>query len=69
MVSYAQHGFGLYLVAKNDSGEGVGICGLVKRESLHHPDIGFAFLQEHWRQGYAFKAAMAVLNHAFVKLD
>ena len=69
MVPYARHGFGLYLVAKNDTGEAVGICGLVKRESLHHPDIGFAFLQEHWRQGYAFEAARAVLDHAFVKLD
>ena len=69
MASYAQHGFGLYLVALNDTGEAVGICGLVKRDSLQHPDIGFAFLQAHWGQGYAFEAARAVLNHAFGKLD
>ena len=69
MASYAQHGFGLYLVALNDTGEAVGICGLVKRDSLQHPDIGFAFFQAHWGRGYAFEAARAVLDHAFVKLD
>ena len=69
MASYAQHGFGMCLVALNDPGEAVGICGLVKRDSLQHPDVGFAFLQAHWGQGYAFEAARAVLDHAFGKLD
>ena len=68
MASYAQHGFGLYLVALNDTEEAVGICGLVKRDSLQHPDIGFAFLQAHWGRGYASEAARAVLDHAFGKL-
>lgn len=64
MASYAQHGFGLYLVALNDTNHPIGICGLVKRDTLQHPDIGFAFLQAHWGQGYALEAAQAVLKHA-----
>ena len=69
MASYAQHGFGLYQVALNDKVEAVSICGLIKRDSLQHPDIGFAFLHAHWGRGYAFEAARAVLDHAVGKLD
>ena len=65
MASYASHGFGLYLVTVEKTGEKVGICGLVKRDGLAAPDIAFAFLQAHWGQGYALEAARAVLHHAF----
>ena len=65
MASYDEHGFGLYLVALKDSGPAVGICGLVKRDTLTYPDIGFAFLQAHWGRGYALEAARAVLEHGF----
>ncbi len=63
-ASYAQHGFGLYLVVRREDGAPLGICGLVKREVLADPDLGFAFLAEFWSQGYAFEAASAVLRHA-----
>ena len=69
MASYALHGYGLYVVSLVDSGQAVGICGLVKRDSLQHPDIGFAFLQAHWGQGFALEAARAVLDHAFGELN
>jgi RimJ/RimL family protein N-acetyltransferase len=36
----------------------------VRRELLDHPDLGFAFLQRHWSQGYATEAAGATLAHA-----
>jgi RimJ/RimL family protein N-acetyltransferase len=62
--SYAQHGFGLYLVELRGSGVPLGICGLVKRDTLPDVDIGFAFLKRHWAHGYAFEAASAVLDHA-----
>ncbi|XLM19619.1 GNAT family N-acetyltransferase, partial [Chromobacterium piscinae] len=41
----------------------VGICGLVKRDCLPHPDIGYAFLQRHWGRGYACEAGAACLDH------
>jgi RimJ/RimL family protein N-acetyltransferase len=68
MASYQLHGFGLYLVALKSNAQSIGICGLVKRETLPAPDIGFAFLKAHWGQGYALEAAQAVLHHAFQEL-
>jgi RimJ/RimL family protein N-acetyltransferase len=62
VASYEQHGFGLYMVCLKDSGEPVGMCGLLKRESLEDVDIGFAFLPEYHSQGYAFEAAAAVMQ-------
>ena len=60
--SYDANGFGMYLVALNDSDTSIGMCGLVKREELDSPDIGFAFLPEFEGKGYAYEAAMAVLK-------
>jgi RimJ/RimL family protein N-acetyltransferase len=62
--SYRRHGFGLYLVELKDSKVPIGMCGVLKRESLPDPDLGFAFLPESWGQGYAFEAASAVLKEA-----
>ena len=42
----------------------VGVCGLFRREGLEEPDIGFSILPQHWRKGYAFEAASAVVRHA-----
>src|SRR5258706_7335782 len=47
MATYEHRGFGFYLVELKDSGEPVGMCGLVKRETLDDADIGFAFLERH----------------------
>lgn len=57
---YAAHGFGLWLVELNDGRTPIGVCGLLQRDALPHPDIGFAFLPAYWSQGYAFEAASAV---------
>jgi RimJ/RimL family protein N-acetyltransferase len=61
---YARLGFGLYLVELRHGGSPIGICGLIKRESLADVDIGFAFLPEFCGQGYAHEAALAVMAHA-----
>ena len=42
-------------------GAAIGLCGLVVREGLPGPDIGFAFLPRFYGQGYAFEAASATL--------
>jgi len=63
-ASYAKNGFGLYRAALKDTDEPVGICGLVKRDGLDEPDLGFAFLEQHWRKGYAVEASAGVLEHA-----
>lgn len=59
--SYQKHGFGLYLVKLKSTHTPIGMCGLLKRESLPDVDIGFAFVPESWGQGYAFESASAVL--------
>jgi len=63
VASYEQHGFGLWLVQLKESGAAIGICGLVKRETLPDVDIGFAFLPEYWSRGYALESAEAVMKY------
>jgi RimJ/RimL family protein N-acetyltransferase len=62
--SYETHGFGLNLVELKPEGTPIGMCGLLKRDTLPDPDIGFAFLPAYWKQGYAFEVADAVMKHA-----
>jgi [ribosomal protein S5]-alanine N-acetyltransferase len=64
VASYARHGFGLYLVSLTDSSRPIGIAGVLRRESLDDPDIGFAFLPAFRGQGYAIEAARGVMHHA-----
>lgn len=60
-VSYARHGHGLYLVARRSDGARLGICGLIKRDTLPCEDIGYAFLPAWRGQGYAIEAARAAM--------
>lgn len=63
IASYERFGFGLYLTFLRATGDPIGMCGLLKRETLPDVDVGFAFLPAHWRKGYAFESASAVLAH------
>lgn len=62
--SYQHLGYGLMLVSLKPGGEPVGMCGLLKRDFLPDPDIGFAFLERHAGRGYATESARAVAAHA-----
>lgn len=64
IASYAKNGFGLYLVELKETGESIGICGLIKRDTLENVDIGYAFLPKFWLKGYAIESAMAVKDYA-----
>jgi RimJ/RimL family protein N-acetyltransferase len=63
VASYERFGFGLYLVELKESATPIGICGLLKRDSLPDVDIGFAFLPEFWSRGYAVESAAAVMDY------
>jgi RimJ/RimL family protein N-acetyltransferase len=63
-AAYRALGYGLYVVELKATGQLIGICGLVRREFLPAPDLGFAVLPEFVRRGYASEAARAVLTHA-----
>ena len=63
LASYAQYGFGLYLVVRRDDLAPLGMCGLLRREALDDPDVGFALKPAYWSQGYAYEATRAVLDY------
>ena len=67
---YAKYKFWLYLVEEKSSQKSVGVNGLIKRDYLDVPDIGFALDKHYWSQGYALESAQAVLEQAkFLSLD
>ena len=64
LSSYRDHGFGMWLTVQKSDKTPVGLAGLVRREGLEVPDVGYAFIQRVWGRGYAQEAAAAVLAHA-----
>ena len=64
IASYQRRGFGMNIVEIAATGESIGVCGLVKREALPDPDLGYALLPAYCGQGYATEAAAAVLADA-----
>ena len=63
LAMYRERGFGLWLVELKIDATPVGICGLLKRETLPDVDLGFAFLPEFRGRGYGYEAAAATLAH------
>ncbi len=61
---YARHGHGLYCVESKKGGEAVGLCGLIKRDTLPEIDLGYAFLPQQRGGGLAHEAAAATLRYA-----
>ncbi len=59
LASYLTHGHGLCLVEHRETGNPMGMCGLIKRDSLPEVDLGYAFVPEFWGLGYAREAAEA----------
>lgn len=67
--SYAENGFGLWLMELKKTATPIGMCGLVNRDSLNDIDIGFALLPQYGRKGYTFEACEATLAHAKEQLQ
>lgn len=61
--SYARNGFGLWRAALKATDEPVGLCGLIKRDSLPLPDVGYALLEPFWGRGLATEGAAAALKY------
>lgn len=64
LASYAAHGFGLWGVEPREGGALLGMSGLLQRDWLDAPDIGYAFLPSARGRGVAREAAEAVLGLA-----
>ena len=65
MASYAARGFGLWKVMRRSDGLAVGMSGLIQRDTLAFPDLGYAFLPAHAGRGYATEAGAAALGFGF----
>ena len=61
---WSRRGFGWFVIEEAEGGAPIGMCGLIRRDTLPDVDLGFAFLPEAWGQGLAREAAAAVLDHA-----
>jgi len=63
LPSYVLYGFGFYRINLRESKTAIGICGLVKRETLEGVDVGFSILKRFGGNGYIYEAAAAVMNY------
>lgn len=63
VASYQRFGFGLYLVLLKPEATPIGMCGLLKRDTLPDVDVGYAFRPAFWSRGFAYESAHAVLAH------
>ena len=64
----SRNGEHILVVTLAADGASVGVCTLLKRESLPAPDIGFAFLPRYRGNGYGYEAALATLEYAQTSL-
>ncbi|MBO9636114.1 MAG: GNAT family N-acetyltransferase, partial [Chitinophagaceae bacterium] len=67
--NYHVLGFGLYAMELKDTGEVVGLCGLLKREYLPAVDIGYALLPQFEGRGLALEACRSVMEIAVKELE
>lgn len=68
LTHYEEFGYGLWKVKITATGEDIGMMGFVNRDTLPHPDIGFALLPQFEGKGYALEAARATMTHGYKAL-
>ena len=59
---YPTHG--LFAVVDHENQQWLGTVSYLKRPFLEFDDVGYAFLPQHWGQGYAFEATKALVDWA-----
>lgn len=64
VASYGKYGYGLLRMGLKSDGTPIGMCGVLRRDTLPEPDLGFSMLPAYWSKGYAVEAAAAALEHA-----
>lgn len=67
--SYKKNGFGLFLVCLKEHKKPIGICGILQREGLNTPDLGFAIIPAMEGQGFATEASKVVIQFAREELN
>ncbi|MFA0013924.1 GNAT family N-acetyltransferase [Vibrio lentus] len=61
---HQEKGVCLLMVEIKDSSTPIGVCGLIKRDTLESHDIGYGFVPEAYGQGFALEAAQAIIEQA-----
>ena len=61
---YEKYGFGPWKVILKENQQSIGMCGLIKRDYLDDPDLGFGFLSEYCGKGYGKEASEAIIKLA-----
>lgn len=61
---YERHGFGSLVAELKETGQMIGTCGLVKRDSVPDVEVGYALLPQFRGRGLAIEAAKAVVDYA-----
>jgi len=63
-IMQERHGHSLYVMERKSDGKPLGLCGLIKRDSLPDVDIGYAIRPAYFGHGYTYEAAEAVVAYA-----
>ena len=66
---YAANPLALSCVVKKDTNEPIGMCGILKRDFISHPDIGYALVPEAYGNGYASEMVAATIEKFFDSTD
>lgn len=61
---HASKGVGLLVVVEHATNKAIGVCGLIKRDSLDAYDIGYGFLPNEYGKGYAYESSQAIIEQA-----
>jgi len=60
---YGRLGYGFWAVERKSDGRLLGMCGLIKRDTLMEADVGYALMPAFRGQGYAREAAAACVRY------
>lgn len=64
LLMQEKYGHSLYVMERRSDAQPLGLCGLIKRDSLPSVDIGYAIRPAFFAMGYTYEAAAAVLAYA-----
>ena len=62
-ATYGRLGFGFWAVERKSDGTLMGMCGLIKRDTLMEVDVGYALMPAFRGHGYASEAAAACVRY------
>ncbi len=65
---YDQYQMGRWAVCCKKQGAFLGWCGLKYHPEENYVDLGYRFMEKHWKKGYATEACKGVISYAFNKL-